>query len=104
MTEQLARIKNFYEEAFRFFDADGATPSIEVRFYPYVGINHTIRVRSGVVFVRLAEICREMPPPAQKALAYILVAKLLRKKVPALARQVYGEDIKQPEMRDRAVE
>ena len=104
MTENLSRIKLFYEEAFHAFDPKRATPEIEVRFYPYIGINHTIRVRSGKVFVRLAEICREMPLTAQKALAYILVAKLLRKKVSPLAREVYSNFIKTQEMRDRATE
>ena len=104
MTETLSEIKNFYEEAFHAFDAKRQLPEIEVSFYPYIGINHTIRVRSGKVFVRLAEICRDMPLTGQKALAYILVAKLLRKKVPAKAREVYSNFIKTQEIRTRAVE
>ena len=103
MTDNLDRIKSFYEEAFQTLDARRAMPEIEVRFYPYIGINHTIRVRGGKVFVRLAEICREMPMPAQRALAYILVAKLLRKKLPPRAREIYSDFIKTEEIRDRAV-
>ena len=104
MTEKLSRIKNFYEEAFQKLDPPRPTPEIEVRFYPYVGINHTIRVRGGKVFVRIAEICRAMPPAPQRALAYILVAKLLRKKVLPRAREIYSDFIKRPEIRDRATE
>jgi hypothetical protein len=104
MTENLSQIKSFYEEAFHAFDSKRTTPEIEVRFYPYIGINHTIRVRNGKVFVRIAEICREMPLNAQKALAYILVAKLLRKKVPPLAREIYSNFIKTQEIRERATE
>jgi hypothetical protein len=104
MTETLTEIKNFYEEAFQIFDPKNQTPEIEVRFYPYIGINHTIRQRRGKVFVRLAEICRDMPMGIQKALAYILVAKLRRKKVPPAARAVYLEFIKRQEIRERAVE
>ncbi len=104
MTENLSQIKNFYEEAFQTFDANRKMPEIEVRFYPYIGINHTIRVRNGKVFVRIAEICGAMPPDAQKALAYILVAKLLRKKVPPRARQIYSDFIKTEEIRDKATE
>ncbi len=104
MTEKISQIKSFYEEAFQIFDAKSEMPEIEVRFYPYIGINHTIRVRSGKVFVRIAEICREMPMNSQKALAYILVAKLLRKKVPSKARQVYSDFIKTQEIREKAVE
>ena len=104
MTENLSEIKNLYEEAFQTFDAKRPTPEIEVRFYPYIGINHTIRVRSGKVFVRIAEICREMPVNEQKALAFILVAKLLRKKVPPRAREIYSAFIKRQEIRERATE
>lgn len=104
MSENLSELKSFYEEAFQKFDPPRPMPEIEVRFYPYVGINHTIRVRGGKVFVRIAEICRTMPPTAQRALAYILVAKLLRKKVPPSARELYSDFIKRPEMRDRATE
>ena len=104
MTEKISQIKSFYEEAFQAFDAKRAMPEIEIRFYPYIGINHTIRVRGGKVFVRISEICREMPLNSQKALAYILVAKLLRKKVPPVARQVYSDFIKTQEIREKAVE
>ena len=104
MTENLTEIKNFYNEAFHAFAPKREIPEIEVTFYPYIGINHTIRVRGGKVFVRLAEICRDLPPEGLKALAYILVAKLLRKKVPPAARQIYSNLIKQDEIRRRALE
>jgi hypothetical protein len=99
----LEQIKKFYEEAFQILGAKRDAPEIEVRFYPYIGINHTIRVRNGKVFVRIAEVCREMPPDAQRALAFILVAKLLRKKVPAQARTIYSNFIKTQEIQAKAV-
>lgn len=101
-TFKLGEIRIFYEEAFRFFDSKRKVPEIDVRFYPYIGINHTIRIREGVVFVRIGEICREMPDLGQKALAYILVAKLFRKKVPAKAREIYSKYIKTQEIREQA--
>lgn len=104
MPGDLEQIKKFYEEAFQTLGGKRAAPGVEVRFYPYIGINHTIRVRSDKVFVRIAEVCREMPPDAQKALAYILVAKLLRKKVPAEARKIYSSFVKTQEMQAKAAE
>lgn len=104
MSENLAQIKMFYEEAFEYYKSQPQNPETDVRFYPYIGINHTIRVRNGKVFVRLAEICREMPMPAQKALAFILVSKLLRKKVPADARRIYSSFVKTQEMQAKAAE
>lgn len=104
MNEKIAQIKKFYEEAFHSLEKSKTMPDIEISFYPYVGINHTIRVRNGKIFVRIAELCREMPFEGQKALAYILVAKLLRKKISPRAREIYSKFIKTQEIRDQAVE
>jgi predicted metal-dependent hydrolase len=95
-------IKKFYEEAFQVFDKQRRPPEIEICLYPYIGINHTIRVRNGKVFVRISEICRDIPLEAQKALAFILVSKLLRKKVPAEARKIYSDYINNHELREKA--
>jgi hypothetical protein len=104
MSENLEQIKKFYLEAFQKYTQNQFVSEIEVRFYPYIGINHTIRVREGKVYVRIAEICCDMPSNAQKALAYILVAKLLRKKVPPKAREIYSNHIKSEEIRAQATE
>ena|SRR6185436_14708229 len=103
MTENLAAIKSFYEEAFAQLKRS-QVPEIDVRFYPYIGINHTIRLRDGKIFVRIGELCRDMPLEAQRALAFILVSKLLRKKVPPEARKIYSDFIKTREIQDRAAE
>lgn len=102
--EEAVKLRDIYAEAFRAFDRKRDVPEINVRFYPYIGINHTIRVRDGKVFVRIAEMCRDMPPIGQQALAFILVAKLLRKKVPVQARKIYSDLIKTVEMREKATE
>lgn len=82
MKEILSQIKILYEDAFRRLKKGETPPEIEVSFYPYIGINHTIRVRDGKVFVRIAEIFRNAPLEIQKSLASILVSKILRKRVP----------------------
>ncbi len=104
MPENLEQIKTFYEEAFTVFDSNRKMPEIIVSFYNYIGINHTIRVRDGKVFVRLAEICREMPLNSHKGLAFILVAKLLRKRIPPQAREVYSNFVKSAEIQTQAKE
>jgi hypothetical protein len=95
-------IRGFYEEAFSRMDGKQRTPDIDVSFYPYVGLNQTIRVRGGRVYVRIADMCRDMPAEPHRALAYILVAKLLSKRVPAAADRVYSEYISSEEMQDRS--
>lgn len=104
MSAYLQAIKIFYEEAFQILDSKRAAPEIEVEFYPYIGINHTIRVRNGKVFVRISEMFRDAPLKAQKSLSLILVAKLLRKKIPVKARENYSDFIKTREIREKSLE
>jgi hypothetical protein len=98
---KLEFIKNFYTEA---FEAPGRVkaPEIDVRFYPYIGLHHTIRIRDGKAYVRLAELMADAPLAVQRALAFILVAKLMRRKVPKGANQMYREYTSQELIRDKA--
>lgn len=93
----------YYQQAFETFDKNRKPPEIDVSFYPYVGINHTIRIRNGRVYVRIAEICHDLPASAQRSLALILVAKLYRKRVPIAARDLYSAAISTDQYRVRAV-
>ena len=104
MNTQLQQIKIYYEEVFQNLNKKGEIPEIDVSFYPYIGINHTIRVRDGKVFVRLAEVCREMPLDIQKALAIILVSKLLRKRISPKILETYRGFIKNQELREKVLE
>ncbi len=97
-------IVKFYEEAFQTLNGKRELPEIKVEFYPYISINHTIRVRQGKIFVRLAELCQTAPPEIQRALAFILTAKLLRKKVSPAAAEIYRSFIKSQEIQSKARE
>jgi predicted metal-dependent hydrolase len=102
--QSVERIRAVYEEAFRFYHPRKRVPPVHVSFYPYVGINHTIRIRNGEVFVRIGEICREMPLGPHRGLAYVLTGKLLRKKIPDDARAVYEKYIDSDAIRRQAVQ
>ncbi len=104
MDQKIDQIKTFYREAFQNLNKKSEIPEINVEFYPYIGINHTIRVRGEKVFVRLAEVCREMPLDVQKALAFILVSKLLRKKIAPAVSEKYRGFIKNAELREKALD
>ena len=64
---------------------------MEVRFYPYAGLHHTIRLRSGRVYVRVSDIFKDAPLNVHRALAFILVAKLLRKPTPEVHDRIYRD-------------
>jgi len=88
MAQSSNHLKRVFADAFRQLDRR-TVPPIEVRFYPYVGLHHTIRIRSGRVYVRLSDLFRAAPPEVIRALAYILVARLISKKAPPAHQRVY---------------
>src|SRR5881396_2919624 len=71
---------------------------IEVRFYPYAGLHHTIRVRAGRVYVRLSDLFRTAPPEVIRALAFLLVARLLSRKAPRTEEQIYRSYALSPQL------
>jgi hypothetical protein len=104
VTQQTDHLRELYVEAFERLAPKRPIPEIHVSFYPYIGINHTIRVRDGSVYVRVGDICHDMPLACHRGLAYILTGKLLRKKIPQGAREVYSAFIKSTMIRERASE
>lgn len=101
LIEQIAEL---YREAFRHYQPNRRPAPIHVTFYPYTGINHTIRLRNGEIFVRIGDICREMPMLSHKGLAYILVGKLLRKKIVPGADEMYSAYVKSDFIQKKATE
>lgn len=91
-------LKKLFSDAFRQLAHNRPTPEIEVRFYPYAGLNHTIRVRASRVYVRLSDIFKNAPPEVHRALAFILVAKLLSKRTPEMHERVYREYAYSPQI------
>ncbi len=94
MNFDLESAKIYYQEAFELLRDPSEIPDISVAYYPYVNTNHTIRVRHEKIFVRISDTFATAPADVHKALATILVAKLLRKRVPAAARRVYQNHVK----------
>ena len=98
------RLATIYQDTFRTFDPTRANTVVEVAYYPYIGMNHTIRVRNGKVFVRISDLCSSMTEATHSALAYILVAKLLRRRIPVRARDAYAAYTRTEEMRKAATQ
>src|SRR6266849_4704021 len=88
-------LQRVFSEAFRQFDRERRSRirpdlrDIEVKFYPYAGLHHTIRVRAGRVYVRLSDLFQTAPPEVIRALAFLLVARLLSRKAPRDQERLY---------------
>jgi hypothetical protein len=91
MPQSLSNLRTLFIDAFRQLERNRPLPEVEVRFYPYAGLHHTIRLRSGRVYVRISDIFKEAPINVHRALAFILVAKLLRKRTPEVHDRVYRD-------------
>lgn len=94
----MTEVKKFFFDAFHHLGSNRGLPAIDVRFYPYAGLRHTIRVRSGQVYVRLSDICKDSPPEVLRSLAFVLVARLLGKKIPPVHDRTYRDYSLTPEV------
>lgn len=56
-------------------------PEFKVSFYHFANINNTIRLRDGVILVRLSDLLEAAPESVLHAIAHILLAKLYRKPI-----------------------
>src|SRR5258708_29588920 len=104
MTSTNLHLQRVFNEAFRQFDRERRSrfrpnlSDIEVKFYPYAGLHHTIRVRAGRVYVRLSDLFQTAPPEVMRALAFLLVARLLSHKVPGDQERIYRSYAFSPEL------
>jgi hypothetical protein len=94
-------LRDYFIEAFHEIGKKRVT-DIQVAYYPYSGINHTLRARNGSLLARISAICSDLPRPALKGLVYMLTAKLLKKKVDPAWRDVYNKAIEAPHIIERA--
>lgn len=75
------RLIEILHAAYRELRPRTPIPPIHARFYPFVSINNTIRLRQGELYVRLSDLLEGAPEPILHAIAHILLAKLYRKPV-----------------------
>src|SRR5437762_9773921 len=97
-------LQRVFNEAFRQFDRERRSRfrpdlvDIEVKFYPYAGLHHTIRVRAGRVYVRLSDLFQAAPPEVIRSLAFLLVARLLSRKAPQAEERIYRSYALSPQL------
>ena len=103
MAQSEPHLKGVFHDAFRHFGGGRKRfipdiDEIEVRFYPYAGLHHTIRVRAGRVYVRISDLLKIAPPEVISALSLLLVARLFSRRAPAEHEQVYRSFAFTPEV------
>ena len=91
MSQPSNYLSTHFSEAFRQLGQSRPLRDIEVRFYPYAGISHKIRLRGGRVYVRISDIFKSAPDDVHRAIAFILVARLLSKRIPKIHESLYRD-------------
>jgi hypothetical protein len=93
MSQPNLHLRRVFSDAFRQLERGRRfrpdISDIEVKFYPYAGLHHTIRVRAGRVYVRISDLFQTAPPEVIRALAFLLVARLLSRKAPRDQERIY---------------
>ena len=77
-------------------------PEITVEFFPFAGLNHTARLNESRLVIRLSDIFTDAPAGVYHSLAYILLAKLYRKKIDGSHHRTYRAFILTGEIQERA--
>jgi predicted metal-dependent hydrolase len=80
-TSLAERIGEIFHVAYRELRPRAPLPPLHIRFYPFVSLNNTIRLRQGELFVRLSDLLESAPDQILHAIAHILLAKLYRQPV-----------------------
>lgn len=88
---------SFFREAFQYYRISGQTPRIVISYYPYVNTNHTIRLRNETLLVRVSDTFARAPENVHRALAYILVGKLVGKSAPKKHKIEYRQFVRSEE-------
>ncbi len=79
-------------------------PPFRIEFYPYAGLNHTIRVREGEILVRISDVLEEAPQTVLSVLLVILLHKLMKKRVCPSYRRAYQEYSSRTAIREAALQ
>jgi predicted metal-dependent hydrolase len=91
MKRRVQWLEQLFAELLGRFYKPSSGLEINVSFYPYTGLNNTIRLNDKRVQVRLSDILADAPLAVHRALASILVAKLFKKKVSDECERIFRE-------------
>jgi len=75
--------------------------AIEARFYPYIGLTHSIRRKGAGWLLRISDHCADAPAPVLEAIALMLGCKIMRRRPPEAAAALYRRFRSQAGIRER---
>ena len=77
-------LQSLFQQTYRKLRPRAPIPEFRVEFYAFANVNSTIRLRDGVVHVRISDLLEGAPESVIEAIAHILLAKMYRKPIESL--------------------
>lgn len=77
-------LQQLFQSKYRELRPRAPMPDFRVEFYAFANVNSTIRLRDGVIHVRISDLLEGAPQSVIEAIAHILLAKMYRKPVESL--------------------
>lgn len=93
-------VDQIYERVFRTLRPSLPPPAIDLRFQKFTSATSRIRFSEGVLRVRITDLLESAPSPVQESLAYILLSKLFRQRVPPKMLNHYRMYLRRPEIQE----
>jgi hypothetical protein len=75
------RLHEVFQTTYRELRPRAPMPEFRVEFYAFTNVNSTIRLREGVMHVRVSDLLEGAPENIIKSIAHILLAKIYRKPI-----------------------
>jgi len=77
-------------------------PEFRIEFYAFANVNSTIRLREGVMHVRVSDLLEGAPESVIEAIAHILLAKMYRKPIQPMHATRYRRYVSSHDMTAKA--
>ena len=70
-----------FQETYHQLRPGSSLPELKIEFFAFANVNNTIRLRGGRLLVRLSDLLEGAPDAVLRAIAHILLAKMLRRPI-----------------------
>lgn len=94
-------LEQVFIEEYAHLTGEGV-PSFSIQFFLYRTLNHTIRLRSGKILVRISDILADAPLQILTSVLVILLHKLFRRPVSGAHRSTYQQYVTSEPVRRKA--
>jgi hypothetical protein len=91
-----------FRQSYRELRPRAPIPEFCVEFYSFTNVNNTIRLRDGVLRVRISDLLAGAPRSVLEAIAHILLAKIYHKRIEPVHATRYRRYVASHDMRSKA--